>query len=238
MAAVVLAVVAVLEVAASAEAAVVSVAAARREDGDMSIIKQTDLDAVSQAIKDAEQNTDAELVAVLARRADDYRYIPTLWAALIGLISPSVVLLVGLWLTTTEILMLQATVFVVLALVLRIPAIMYRLIPRSVRQWRAQNLARRQFLENNLHHTAAESGVLVFVSEAEHYVEIIADRGISQFVSQDQWQSMVDSLTAAIKSGDTTTGLVNCITACGDVLAEHIPATSEKNELPNHLIVL
>jgi putative membrane protein len=227
-----------LEAAASAEAAVDSVAAARREDGDMGIIQQTDLDAVSQAIKEAEQHTDAELVAVLARRADDYRYIPTLWAALIGLISPSFVLLFGLWLTTVEILMVQAMVFVVLALVLRIPALMFRLIPRSVRQWRAQNLARRQFLENNLHHTASDSGVLIFVSEAERYVEIIADRGINQYVSQQQWQTLVDELTAAIKRKDTTNGIIACITACGELLAQHVPATSEKNELPNHLVVI
>jgi len=219
-------------------AVAVSVAAARLEDGDMGIIKQTDLDAVSAAIKKAELHTDAELVAVLARRADDYRYIPTLWAALIGLVSPSLVLVSGLWLTTTEILMTQATVFVVLALVLRIPMIMYRLIPRSVRQWRAQNLARRQFLENNLHHTAGESGVLIFVSEAERYVEIIADRGIDQHVSPEHWQDIVDNLTAAIKQGETTRGLTDSIAACGKILAAHVPATSEKNELPNHLIVL
>ncbi len=204
----------------------------------MRIIKDSDLDTVNQAIKSVEQHTDAELVAVLARRADDYRYIPTLWAALIALLVPGLIWLLGLWLETLEILLLQLATFIGLALLLRIPALMLRLIPRSVRHWRASNLARRQFLDNNLHHTAGESGVLIFIAEAEHFVEIIADRGIDRHVSPAHWQSLVDELTAAIKKGDTQQGLIRCIRACGELLAEHVPATREKNELPNHLVIL
>lgn len=204
----------------------------------MAIFKQTDLDAVSQAIKTVEQTTDAELVAVLARQADDYRYIPTLWAALLALLAPGGIWLSGWWLDTLEILLAQVSAFIVLAIVLRIPAIMYRLIPGTVRRWRAANLARRQFLENNLHHTKGESGVLIFIAEAEHYVEIIADRGIDQHVPQQQWQSIVDALTAAIRRGDTQQGLITCIEDCGKILAEHVPATGEKNELPNHLVLI
>lgn len=204
----------------------------------MNIIKQTDLDAVNSAIQSVEQRTDAELVAVLARQADDYRYIPTLWAALIALIVPGVVWLLGWWLDTLEILLLQLVVFFLLALLLRVPWLMFHLIPRRVRHWRAENLARRQFLENNLHHTIGESGVLIFIAEAERFAEIVADRGINQYVSQQQWQGIIDKLIAAIKRGDTQRGLIDCINACGELLAEFVPATSEKNELPNHLVVI
>ena len=204
----------------------------------MGIIKQTDLDAVNQAIQAVEQTTDAELVAVLAHQADDYRYIPTLWAALVALFVPGVVWFIGWWLDTLELLLMQLSVFIVMTLVLRAPVIMYRLIPTRVSRWRAANLARRQFLENNLHCTKAESGVLIFIAEAEHYVEIIADRGINQHVPQQQWQQIVDQFTTAIKRGHTQQGLIECIQSCGELLAEHIPATGEKNELPNHLVVI
>ena len=204
----------------------------------MAIIDKSDLAAVNAAIKQVEQHTDAELVAVLAARADDYRYIPTLWSALVALVVPGAVWLYGAWLETLEILLLQLVVFVSLALVLRLPFFLYRLIPRSVRNWRAGNMARRQFLDNNLHHTAAESGVLIFVSEAEHYVEIIADRGIDRHVDQSQWQAIVDDLTAAIKRGETRQGLIDAIAACGELLAHHVPATAEKNELPDHLVLI
>ena len=37
---------------------------------------------VARAIAAIERDTDAEVVTVLARQADDYRYIPMMWAAL------------------------------------------------------------------------------------------------------------------------------------------------------------
>jgi putative membrane protein len=111
-------------------------------------------------------------------------------------------------------------------------------VPRRLKQWRAAQLARYQFLEQNLHHTTGSTGVLIFVSEAEHYVEILADTGISQHVGADQWQRIVDALVARIGSGETAQGLVECIAACGELLQQHVPATAQKNELPNRMIVL
>ena len=204
----------------------------------MSLLKKDQLQAVSDAINEVEKQTDAELVTVLARQADDYRYIPTLWAAVLALLAPGVIWLSGVWLEMLDMLLWQLGVFAVLAAVLRIPFILFRIIPSSVKYWRASNLARRQFLENNLHHTEQESGVLIFVSEAEQYVEIIADRGIDQHISAEQWQSIVDDFIVAIKTGQTQQGLIACINTCGSLLAEYSPATSSKNELPNHLVLI
>ena len=52
----------------------------------------------------------------------------------------------------------------VITLLFRLPAITVRLVPRTVRHWRASNLARRQFMELNLHRTEAATGMLIFVS--------------------------------------------------------------------------
>lgn len=43
---------------------------------------------IAEAIARAERRTDAELVTVLARRADDYPYLPLIWAALLALAIP------------------------------------------------------------------------------------------------------------------------------------------------------
>ncbi len=193
---------------------------------------------VADAIARVEKTTDAELVTVLAKRSDRYTYIPWLWAALLALITPSLLLLSPLWLEAPTIALIQLAVFAIAALLLHIPFIAIRLIPKAVRSWSASNLARRQFLENNLHHTRGETGVLIFVSETERYVEIIADRGINAKVKPEQWQSMVANFIAAVKRGDTLTGFLDCINACGALLQQHVPATHQKNELPNRLIVL
>jgi putative membrane protein len=193
---------------------------------------------VAALIADIESRTDAEFVAVLARQSDDYRYIPLLWASFIALVLPLPLLFSPFWLNTADLLMLQWAAFLLMTLVFYIPAIRIRLIPKSVRFWRASNMARRQFLENNLHHTLGETGVLLFVSEAERYVEIIADRGISKLVAQEAWQYLIDDFVAAVKAGKTHEGLMNCIKDCGVILQQQVPATHTKNELPNHLMLI
>lgn len=204
----------------------------------MTLFTETELKQVADAIEKVEQHTDAELVTVLARQADNYLYIPTLWAAVIALLIPLLLKLTPFWLSGDELLMLQWFNFIALALLFRVPGIMMSLVPKPVKHWRASNLARRQFLENNLHHTKGETGVLIFIAEAEHYVEIIADRGISQHVSDEQWQGIVNDLVGSIKRKQTLSGMLRCIDACGEKLKQHAPATASKNELPNHLVVL
>lgn len=204
----------------------------------MALLSQAERQLVAAHIAAVERETDAELVAVLAPRADHYAYIPTLWAAALALLTPGVLALLPPWLGLWDVLLAQWLVFVVAALLFRWPPLLIRLIPRGVKRWRAAQLARVQFLEQNLHRTAGSTGVLIFVSEAEHHVEIVADRGIDQHVRHEQWQHIVDAFVARIRAGETATGYVQCIAACGELLKKHVPATSQKNELPNHMIVL
>jgi putative membrane protein len=204
----------------------------------MSLINTQEQQLLIDAIQRVENNTDAELVTVLARQADDYRYIPLLWASLIGLLVPGAINYYPEWLSPHQLILSQWGLFIGLALLFQIPALQYRLIPRQVRFWRASNLARRQFLEQNLHHTNGETGILIFVSEAERYVEILVDRGISSRIPDSYWESIVKQFTEQVRRGDVAKGFVECIEACGVELQRQIPATSKKNELPNHLVIL
>ncbi len=193
---------------------------------------------VARAIAAIEKDTDAELVTVLARQADDYRYIPLMWAALLSLLVPLVLAFLPIWLSALETLLAQWTVLVALALLFRWPPLMRALVPRRVKQWRAANLARRTFLDQGLHHTKDGTGMLIFVSEAEHYVEILADRGIAAQVPDERWKSIVDTFTGHVKQGEVLNGFLECIASCGDELITKLPATEKKNELPNHLVIL
>jgi putative membrane protein len=202
------------------------------------LFTQAQLEAIATAIAEVEKNTDAELVAVFARRADNYFHASLLWAALAALLTPMALRFTPLWLDADDLLVAQWMVFVVLALLLSIPEIRPRLVPRSTQRWYAENLARRQFLANNLHHTRGETGVLIFIAEAEHWMEILPDRGISRYIADDRWQAMVDRCIAQIKTGRAFEGMLQCIQDGGELLACHVPVTSQKNELPNRLVVL
>ncbi|SDR76406.1 putative membrane protein [Halopseudomonas sabulinigri] len=204
----------------------------------MTLLSSIEQQQVAEAIDRIEQRTDAEVVTVLARQADDYRYIPLLWASLIALVLPGAVAYFSGGLALSELLLTQWLTFAVLAVVFRLPRITSRLIPRAVRHWRASNLARRQFIELNLHHTDGETGMLIFVSEAERYVEIMVDRGISSRIDNTHWESAVARFTAQVGKGQVLQGFLECIEACGEHLAQHLPATHERNELPNRLVLL
>ncbi len=204
----------------------------------MALLTEHEQRQVAEAIARVEKTTDAELVTVLAARADDYAYIPLLWASLIALVVPGVVHYLSGYLTMYTLLVAQWATFIVLCLVFRLPKVTTRLIPRSVRHWRASNLARRQFLEQNLHHTLGSTGVLIFVSEAERYVEILADEGISKRLDDSNWDAIVQAFTQQVKQGQTLAGFIACVEACGELLKVHVPVTQTRNELPNRLVVL
>lgn len=203
----------------------------------MKLLNESQLQQVAAAIAEAERRTDAELVAVLAARSDDYRYIPMLWATAIALALPLPLLYLGN-LAAETIFTLQLLAFVLAALLFQLPAIRFQLIPKSVLNRRTANVARRQFLEQGLHHTRDDSGMLIFVSEAEHYVEIIVDRGISQHIDDAQWQEIVDEFVDHVRRGESLEGFLRCIERSGDLLQQHLPATRDKNELPNRLVLL
>jgi len=195
-------------------------------------------ETLSQTIGEQEKRTDAELVTVLARQADDYRYVTLLWAALLSLLVPVALLFLPVWLTPFEGLLVQWGVLLVLAVLFRLKPVQFRVVPRRLQRMRAAGLARQAFLEQGLHRTRGGTGLMIFVSEAEHYVEILADQGIARHVDDSEWQTIVDAFIARVKAGRVAEGFQECVAACGDKLATHVPATEQKNELPNHLIML
>lgn len=204
----------------------------------MPLLTEQERQQVAAAIAAVEKNTDAEIVTVLARQADDYTYISLLWASLIALIVPSAANYFGEWLEVHQLAIVQWSCFIVLSFVFRLRWLTPRLIPDAVRYWRASNLARRQFLAQGLHRTKNATGVLIFVSEAERYVEILVDNGISSLIADEVWIEIVDDFTTLVKSGRTLEGFLGSIAACGSLLATQVPATRTKNELSNRLIIL
>lgn len=203
----------------------------------MALISNTERQLVAERIAEVERRTNAELVAVLAARSDDYGYIPLLWAALAALTVPSIGLFTPL--AADAVVLAQLALFCVLALVLRVPALRIRLVPQRVRHWRAANMARRQFLEQGLHHTSGETGILIFVSEAERYVEILADRGIDRHVAPERWNGVVAEFIAAMRAGRTLSGIETAIAQVGEILADTVPKTPDnQNELDDRLVLI
>jgi putative membrane protein len=79
--------------------------------------------------------------------------------------------------------------------------------------------------------------VLIFLSLAEHYAEIVADAGINAHVPQDTWDRIVADLVAHAARSEIAAGFEAAIAASSHVLAASFPPGSgNANELDDHLV--
>jgi len=126
-----------------------------------------------------------------------------------------------------------------LALLAFLPALRIHFVPHRQRYRQAHDNAMRQFLGRNIHITTKRTGVLLFVSLAERYAEVVADAGINEKVPQETWNAVVAGLIAHAKKGDIADGFVEAIGAVGALLAEHFPVSADDvNELDDHVVEL
>ncbi|MCY1365428.1 hypothetical protein D9M69_522730 [compost metagenome] len=90
-----------------------------------------------------------------------------------------------------------------------------------------------------MHITEHRTGILLFVSMAEHYAEVIADAGIHARVEQEEWNGIVATLIHHASRKQIAEGFVLAIGQAGILLEMHFPAgDNDINELDDHLIEL
>jgi putative membrane protein len=204
----------------------------------MAWLSEDDEKRIGTAIAKAESHTSGEIVAVVTRESSSYLYAPFMWASLIALLVPWP-LIYFTWVTVQKIYFVQLFVFFLLLCLFLVRPVRYWLVPRSVKHGRAHRRAVEQFLAQDLHTTTGRTGVLIFVSVAERYAEVLADTGIDKKVAKGTWKTIVDDLTALIGDDRPADGFVKAIEETGNHLAKHFPPGSrDVNELPDHLIVL
>jgi putative membrane protein len=138
-----------------------------------------------------------------------------------------------------RILTLQVATFLLLTALLYLPPMQAALLPRRTRRALAHEVAMQQFRQRGLTRKKDRTGILIFVSLAEHYARIVADDGIAARVPQSNWQAAVDALVAHTRDGRIAEGFVAAIEKCGDELAAHFPRTSvSAEELPDRIYVI
>lgn len=203
----------------------------------MAFLSEQEKKRIAEAIRAVEAKTAGELVTVIAQESDPYRFIPMLWAAFLALLVPVLAWLLAVPATVPEVATVQLALFCGLSILGRWRPLKYRLVPRWVKAERAMRRAREQFFEQGVRDTADRTGILIFVSIGERYVEILADSGIDQRVDKAVWQKAVDDFVMRVKAGRVAEGFVAAIEECGAVLAQHFPRkAADVNERADRLV--
>ena len=195
--------------------------------------------SISEAIRSAEAQSSAEIVTVVTPSSDDYLVIPVLWAALGALLFPALPILFAMPISQEELYGLQLILFLVLLAVGRIDPLLYRLIPPSVKRARARAAARQHFLSLQVHGTRRRASVMLFVSIAERYVEILTDTEVAQRIPDTAWEAVVGTFVTHVKAGKVEVGFVEAVRQSGELLKGTFPFDPEEtDELTNHLIII
>lgn len=213
---------------------------------------------VSAAVAAAEAGTDGEIVTIVADRSDAYHDAALQWAVLAMLLALALLAavpgmaegLAGLWtdpwsgspsgaaLLTTA-LVVQAIVFLAARYLLAWPPLRLALTPRTTKRRRARARVLTLFRAAAEQRTRGRTGVLLYLSMAEHDAEIIADAAIHDRVEPEVWGEAMAALIAAVKDGRPGDGMAAAVERIGAVLAEHFPRSEgDVNELPDRLIEL
>jgi putative membrane protein len=197
---------------------------------------------IGAAIRAAESRTSGEIYCAVAHISGNYLLPATaiMAGALLVVSLGAAFVLEALWLTMRLpwFVLLQILSFTTGFVVLwRFPRLAIHLVPRPLQFRRAHDNALRQFLARNVHITSERTGVLVFVSLAERYAEVIADAGINRLVQEDTWNGVVDRLVMEASQGRLVDGFVAAIETIGGVLAAHFPVRPlNPNEIDDHVI--
>jgi putative membrane protein len=222
------------------------------------VMTSNDHSRISDAVHRAEAGTAGEIVTIIADSSDRYLDVALWWsiafaiAALSALAAfPSYWLgqigaLTGGWVSEwndADLFELALAVTVIIfgaaRLFLAWMPLRMLLVPGSVRSRRVRRRAIRYFKVGAERRTAARTGILIYLSMAEHRAEIVADEAIHGKVPAEAWGNAMAKLVAEVKQGHVADGMVAAIGDVGTILSDHFPRTADDiNELPDRLIEL
>lgn len=191
-------------------------------------------DALAQCVKEIEAETDAEIVIAVRRRSGSYRHADYLCGALFSFVSLLLLLFLP-WTFEPYWVIFDVLLFFALGLFLcsRSDGLRRALTTKRHRADAVRTGAAAMFYEAGVANTAAEMGLLIYLSLLERRLEVIADRGVMSATPPLKWN---DCLFALQQAGRETNpeGLKAALRELGALLKEHLPATGENpNELPD-----
>ena len=198
-----------------------------------------DMAALHAELVSAERKTVGEILPVVLERSDEHPGARWLAALTFLLLGSGVLALSSAWHVPWLVLAVQLLCGALgWATARLLPDFQRLFVGEAHATQAAEEQAFQEFYRHGLHHTQAQTGVLVFVSLFERRAIVLGDCGIDAKVSEELWKATTERILAGLAAGSLRDGLVAGIRSCGEVLAEHFPpAAGDRNEVPDRVIV-
>ena len=190
--------------------------------------------SLTNCVQKIETTTDAELVLIVRARSGSYRAADFLFGALLAFAALVFLLFSPFhfheyWVVIDVVLLFVSGAFVSS----RSNSIRRLLTTKKFRNKNVRTCAAAMFYEAGISNTAAEMGVLIYLSILERRLELIADRGVLKGVNALEWNQVLFELHQAGTQAEPN-ALSEGLQHLGALLATCLPVTGENpNELPD-----
>lgn len=202
-------------------------------------LSKAERNSVLAAIREAEQGTSAEFVAVVARRIDRHHGVSLTLGLAAALLAGIAVAWLDPWASVWKALFAQCIAFAIVYLGADFTPLAARLAPRPMRAAKARRLAHLLFLDRGLAGLPEHNGVLLLVALAEQQVEIVADHAIDKLAGSEAWTGVVESFARQAKSAEVGAALASALKQLGAIMAKHFPPEAgQASRVPDRLIEL
>jgi len=207
---------------------------------------EEDKKRIEESVKKVEKRTSGEIVTYFAHKSDNYYEAPFIASSISAILSLVFInILSHFWLLPFEFNILNfsaiiLSIMVVIFLAVQfIPLFKHAFISEKREGQMAAKKAVEVFVNEEVFNTKDRTGILIFVSEFEQKVEVIADSGINNKVEQEDWNEIVETIIKSIKNKKVVDGIVSAIEKCGELLLKNdfIITKDDTNELSDEIII-
>ncbi len=221
-------------------------------------LAQEEIERIGKSVEKAEKNTSGEIALAMIPQSDSYAIFELMTAVVCGFVCFVAMLFwiqgIENWLSSLFwgsgvesrayplVMFYGFGSFLIISIayaLANIPLIDRLIVPRRYREEKVKQRAHREFLDSGVYDTRDRTGILIFISQLERRVELIADKGIAEKIPQDEWDHIVDIIIKGICNRKLADSLCKAVEMCGNLLETHFPIKADDtNELSNRINIL
>lgn len=193
--------------------------------------------ALSEAVRDVESCSSAELVVAVRPRSGSYLHADLISGIAAGLATLAV-LLYSRWEFALVWFLIDPVVVGALAglAASRSDVVRRTLTRRQTRRQRVESAARATFVERRVHGTSGRTGILLYISILEREAVMVVDAGVEALAATDAWRKAAGEIEAAVRAGADGTAVAERIGGLAAILSPALArGAADVDELANEV---